>query len=138
MKLQFAVNLTDRHGHDITETDPKEKGREKPVSLGQLCCAVLDAPFESDRNEGIKEKMRKWDLMKKITDAEKELSPLDLPIEDITFLKERICKAPYPTTLAGAAMVALETAVPDAATGARQQIGGIGNVGKIFSDDSSA
>lgn len=114
MKLQFAAALKDRHGEDITEPDPKNKGL-KAITLGQVACAVLDAPFESDKNEGIKEKMRKWDLMRKITEAEADVSPLDLPQEDIVFLKERICKAPYPTTLAGAAMVALETAVPSIA-----------------------
>jgi hypothetical protein len=115
MKIQFAATLKDRHGEDITEPDRKDKSKERAITLSDVCCAVLDAVFEDEaRGQDPKEKARKWKLMLAITEAEKSLSPLDLPSEDIALLKARLGKSAYPATVSGGAMEMLERGIEPA------------------------
>lgn len=103
MRLQFATVLKDRHGEDFTETDPKDKTKERPVTLGEVCVSVLDMVFQDESSEGLKPKLRRAELVDKITAAEKSATPLELLEADVDMIKERIGKRNFPPSLTAAA-----------------------------------
>lgn len=103
MKLQFAVTLKDRHGEDFTETDPKDKTKDRAITLGEVCCSVLDFAFQDEAQEGLKPKLRRAEIIDKITVAEKAATPLELLDADVDMLKDRIGKRNFPASLTAAA-----------------------------------
>jgi hypothetical protein len=75
MKIQFAANLKDRHGPELTEPDVAKSVVGQPmatktISLGDICCAVLDQVFQDEATEGLKPKLRRAELIDKITATE--------------------------------------------------------------------
>lgn len=119
MKIQFAVVLKDRHGVDFTEPDPIKSTIGQPpvmkaISLGDICCAVLDVAFQDENTEGLKPKLRRAELLEKISAADKSLTPLELLDADIEMLKERIGKRNFPPSMTLAA-VRLLVPVPEPA-----------------------
>jgi hypothetical protein len=68
----------------------QDMAQAKDMTLAKACDIALDVGIDADKNEGLKPKMRRGDLMKAIwrsVNAEKELT---LPSEDITLIKNRI------------------------------------------------
>ena len=86
MKIQFAAVLKDRRGNDILDED------KTGLTLATVCAVVLDTIYQDEANEGYKPKLRRSELIERITQAEKTLMPLDLLDSDIEMLKERIGK----------------------------------------------
>lgn len=100
MKIQFAAVLKDRHGKEITEPNiaAVEIGKppqQKPITLGDLCCAALDAVYQDEMQEGLKPKLRRMEIIDRITEAEKTMAPLELLDADRDMIKERIAKRGY-------------------------------------------
>lgn len=89
MRIQFAAVIKDRNGEDVMDSVLK-----KPITLAAICCGVLDITFQDEANEGLKAKLRRAELMEKISEAEKTLQPLDLLDADREMLKERVAKRP--------------------------------------------
>jgi hypothetical protein len=114
MQIQFAAVPKDRLGEDFTEPDiarkvPGQTPAMKKITLGALCCAVLDMAFPDEQHEGLKPKLRRAELMDKITAAENAAAPLDLLDADVDMLKERLAKRNFPTGLTVAAVRLLES-----------------------------
>jgi hypothetical protein len=116
MKIQFAATLKDRHGKEITEPNiaAVEIGKppqQKPITLADICCASLDAVYQDEMQEGLKPKIRRMELIEKITEAEKTLLPLELLDVDRDMIKERIAKRGYSVTWTVAAARLLDADV---------------------------
>jgi hypothetical protein len=91
VKIQFAVVLKNRLGEEIIE--PAPGGGQKTVSLGDICSHVLDMSLQDDIPT-LTDKMRRWELIRKITEADKSLKPLELLDADIEMIKTRLGKHP--------------------------------------------
>lgn len=120
MKNQFAAPIKDRFGQELKDVDlersvPGQPPIMKPLTLGDICCNVLDMTFQDEANEGLKPKLRRGELMEKITQAERTLTPLELLDADRELLKERIGKRGFSTTLTVQAVRLLDTPVGAAA-----------------------
>lgn len=86
--IQFAKELVDRRGERIVI----DKGDDY-MTLGKACSFALDASLESDKNEGLKPKIKRGRLIEQIEEAAKTLTPLQLEAGDIDMLKERIARS---------------------------------------------
>ncbi len=119
MKIQFATRVKDRFGNDIQEPDmqkPTEIGQPpsmKSITLGDICCSVLDAVFQDEANEGLKPKLRRAELIAKITASEKSISPMEILDADREMIKERIGKRNYSVTMTASAVRLLDEAVEE-------------------------
>lgn len=116
MKIQFAATIKDRNGEALKEVDEAKSTVGKPpvmkvVTLGALVCAVLDTVFQDEANEGLKPKLRRAELVDKISEAEASVTPFELLDADREMIKERIGKRNYPPTLTAQAVRLLETPV---------------------------
>jgi hypothetical protein len=116
MKIQFAAVIKDRHGREVSEPDQTklEIGKApvmKPITLADIACAALDAVFQDEAQEGIKPKLRRAELIDKITEAENSLLPLELLDADRDMIKERIAKRGYSVMLTVAALRLLDVDV---------------------------
>lgn len=102
MRVKFSAVLKDRHGKEITEGSPAAPVK---VTLGDMACATLDAPQAGDTPA---DKARNWELMCKITAAQKSTAPIELLDADVKMIEERLGKMQaLPAGLYGAAIAAL-------------------------------
>jgi exoribonuclease II len=113
MKVSFDVILKDRRGTDFFEVDPVKSAPgqppvTKPVTLGDVVVAVLDQVFQDEATEGVKPKLRRGELIDRVTAAEDKGEPLELLDADRDMLKERIAKRGMPVMLTVAALRALD------------------------------
>lgn len=111
MKIQFAIPLRDRFGKNIEQPIlvPGQEPALKSVTLGDLCCMVLDVQQQSD---DAKLKVRRWELIQAITEAEKTFAPLEVLESDVEMMKDRILKSNFNASVCGSA-VALLKPVPE-------------------------
>lgn len=108
MRIQFGAYIKNRFGEDFHEVDPRT-GQLKRISLGDVCCAVLDAQMSNDSDA--KDKVRRWELIKAITKAEKELRPLEVLDSDLETIKDRLLKSSFSASVCGCAMQLLTAAL---------------------------
>jgi hypothetical protein len=81
VKVNFSVVLKDRHGNNIEEL--YRDGKPQPVTLGDICCDVLDVPQQGQQEEII----RRGKLIMAITNAKEPLAVLD---SDAQMIKDRV------------------------------------------------
>jgi hypothetical protein len=121
MKIQFGAILKDRHGKDMAELDTTTQPPKVTfVTLGAVCCTVLDSAFQDEANEGTSPKMRRFEIMKRITEAEASLEPLELLDADVEMIKQRIGKRNFTVWMTGAAIAAL-VPVPESRPDTRRE-----------------
>lgn len=108
MKIQFGNYLKNRLGDDLEEMD--QSGKMKKISLGDICCAVLDQQIGGDDRDP-KDKLRRWDLIRAITQADHSLVPLEMLESDFEMLKERILKSGFSASVCGSAVSLLVPAI---------------------------
>lgn len=113
MKIQFTSGLKDRLGQELKEVDPVKStpGNTvlKPVTLGELAVGVLDSVFQDEATEGLKPKLRRAELIDKITEAERTRIPLELLDADRDLIKDRLARRNYPTHMTVAAVKLMDT-----------------------------
>lgn len=101
MKIQFAVALKDRFGEPLREPDPRNLPQFRNVTLGDVCCAVLDMNLQGEEP---KEKVRRWELIREITKAEQSLQPLDMLESDVEMIRQRMFRSSFSATVCGGAV----------------------------------
>jgi hypothetical protein len=84
VKIDFSVVLKDWHGNNIEELD--RAGKPRPVTLGDMCCDVLDVHMQQDQGAR-KQILRRFDLIRAITNAKEPLEVLD---SDAQMIKDRL------------------------------------------------
>lgn len=110
MRIQFAAPIKNRHGEDVMEQDVRhDPPRLKKLSLGDICCAVLDATLTDDKDP--KDKVRRWDLIQAITKADHSLTPLEVLESDISMIKDRLFKSNLSASICGCAVKLLSPAL---------------------------
>lgn len=62
------------------------------MTVGQACIIALDAALETDAKEGLRSKMRRGRLIEAIVEAEANGGMIDLPVEDVAMIKERLAQ----------------------------------------------
>lgn len=137
MRIQFGRPMLSFYGDPIEEDDPRASlpstlcedasralaaaGRadlageisaltrpKKTVTLGDLACRALNAGVTNDSKLDVKQYEVRWELIRSIIRAEKNLAPLDLNAKDVTLIQECIAKAGFPVWVGGQAIAMLE------------------------------
>jgi hypothetical protein len=96
--MKFDTILKDLDGTDAVSED-------KPVTLGRMCCLVLNAGIDGPPDE----KLRRCRLLLRINAAEQDRTDIPLPAEDVALLKKCLLAAAVPLMAARA----LEIIDPD-------------------------
>ncbi len=106
MKLHIEKVLLGIDGEPLMFGEGKEQASSM---LGPICITALITDHNDDANAPVEKKFHRWNLAKRIDKAmkEKEVNPIDLPVEDIDLIKKRIARI-YQTRVVGPAYVALE------------------------------
>ena len=67
-------------------------GIEGDGRLGDACIIALDASMEKDRNEGLKPKLHRGNLIEKIEKSMQDISDIVVSAEDVAMLKSRVAE----------------------------------------------
>ena len=89
-KIPFITTIKNRFGEEVQERDPTNPKETKAVTVGTVCVNVLDTTLPSDQSEKLKDKMRRWDLIKAITASEESFTPAEILDSDVDYLCARI------------------------------------------------
>ena len=105
MRVQFAQPLRGRRGNDIKE--PAAGGGLRSITLGDICYFVLDTQFEDDKESS--QKLRRFELMVAITQAEDSLTPMTMLDSDLAMIKDRLLRSNLSASIVGCAHAMLST-----------------------------
>jgi len=107
MRIQFGATIKNRLGEDLLEFDQRNPEKPRKVTLGDVCCMVLDQQMQEDKNP--KDKMRRGDLIEQISEADESLVPLNLLESDREMIKDRILRSNLSASVSRYAVRLLDT-----------------------------
>ena len=99
--IDFSTALKGIDGKALKENGPD--GKEREVSLSVVCTNALLMPFPDERNIDGAEKVKRFTLAMKVTDAKK----LHLEAEEVAKIKDLVGKA-FPPLIVGRAYELLD------------------------------
>lgn len=94
IKVNVSAPLVDRLGENFVSEG-------KITTVGEILNRMLDATLEMDKADKFADKMVKWNLMKRIEDAQTALEPLELDAHEVVMLSDRLALAGFSTTVVG-------------------------------------
>lgn len=104
-KINFATTLSDLDGNGIKE--PSKEG-SRAITVGDVCCKVLDTVLNSDKEDTYKDKIHKWELMRAIHGSVTKAEPLEVTAEEVALLKDRLCESGFPLIVYGRCVEVLD------------------------------
>lgn len=112
--LPIFTVLTNRLGEPFKERDPNAVDGTNPmrdVTLATILVHVLDLTFKGDEKQTAAEKLRHYELINIITEAEQTFRPAGLLVSDVEMLKDRVFQANFTTQLYGRTIETLDIAI---------------------------
>ena len=102
MKIDFTQKLLNFEGktlREATANDDGSRGPDRDLTLRAVSVGALNAVFQDERNIGVAEKDKRFELQLRLYRED----VIDLDVDDISKIKELIGKMPYTPWVTGQA-----------------------------------